>query len=1083
MGVAGDEPRVVGPQAFPRGVAALVTGLGGLLFETAILRRFGLVVGNTATASAITVGCFLAGLGLGSLLAVRARFGRPARAAARRYLGVGVAIAVAILVANGLPPMGPLAGVLLAILLVGGPAVAMGDAFPRLFAGLASGRVTALLVAANLLGSVGGAWLAGNLFIPELGITATAFGAALAYLGAAGCLAFWTREEKADGPVAATPLASLDLPAGAVRLAALSGLLIVGFELLLLRRMPFWIEGFQPTLAGVFAAALATTALGAALVALLPARARGVVCAGGALALAAVGACCGVHEHFGLAIARHAVRSDLGFHLRILAAAGLAAAPVGIAVGAVLPLLLAAGAPAVRGRFAARLFFAQGLGGLAGALLVGQFLPWWFPSAFFAATPLALACVVFFVMPGARSFRLAGVAITTAFAAFGWAGPGSPWAPEPPVRGSRFDRLEVYLPLDHATDAGTTASVVYDRSQHAMVLFTDEFRAAWTGPGTSYMKVLGHLPFLLRDELRDVAIIALGTGTTADAVCAWPDPRVVHVVEISPAVLSLADRFAADGPVPGARRATFRTDPRALVHVADGRRWIATAARASLDLVTMEPLLPYAPGTAALYSREFYLATRTALRDDGLCVQWVPTHAMPAAMFRTLLATFAAVFPHASVWLVDQSTLLVGSTRPHLPALVDLERRLAGAPAHARRTLHEAGLVAPRDFAVALLGALSVDSFPGAAVLTDDRPFLERIGYWSGLERLGFLSANLAELATLAARGVGVGAPTHLGSAHWTSVRGARLQALIARNDAAYQVGTLGPTQAAAAAAAVFSQAPESVLLHGETLRARRQALEAEVRARGPRALAEAARQFVQLDPGSAILQAASGADRSDQAARARATANAIAVDPTLPLTLPGLFGDGAVLPEVLRSPLEDVGLLVEGDELAHAATGPGPRAIALRAAFGVRVALALLARSGRETLSAAEAGALSEVLDPALLERLAEGVVAREGDLLAEVLPCWRVDLAMPAAFTRLAESDTSTRERMAAALAGRRGADAAGLLASFLVDQEPTVRRAAAGALIRSFGERIPYDSEGPPAERERAANALRALHNRRP
>ena len=1082
MALAVDEPRVAGLQVFPRGIAAILAGLGGLLFETAILRRFGLIVGNTAMAAAITVGCFLAGLGLGAVLAARARSARPARAAALRYLIAAASIAAAIGLARLLPPQDLGTGLPLLILLVGGPAVAMGDAFPRLFAGLGSARTAALLVAANLLGSVLGAWLAGNLCVPELGITATALVAALAYLAAAGSLALGARREAAEAvePRGPAPAAT---PRGAFRLAALSGLLIVGFELLLLRRMPFWIEGFQPTLSGVFAAALATTALGAVLVAVLPSRAQGMVWAGGALGLAALGACCGVHEHYGLADARLEVRSDLGFHLRILVAAGRAAAPVGIAAGAVLPLLLAAAAPAARGRFAARLFFAQGLGGLAGALLVGQLLPAWFPRSFFAATPLALALVVFLAMPGMPWFRILGMGLALGLSTLGLAGPGTPWAPEPPVRGSRFDRPEVYVPLDHATDAGTTASVVYDRSQHAMVLFTDEFRAAWTGPGTSYMKVLGHLPFLLRDELRDVAIIALGTGTTADAVCAWPDPRVVHVVEISPAVLSLADRFAADGPVPGARRATFRTDPRALVHVADGRRWIATAARASLDLVTMEPLLPYAPGTAALYSREFYLATRTALRDDGLCVQWVPTHAMPAAMFRTLLATFAAVFPHASVWLVDQSTLLVGSTRPHLPALAELQRRLAEAPRHARRTLHEAGLVAPRDFAVALLGALSVDSFPTAAVLTDDRPFLERIGYWSGGERLGFLSANLAELASLSARGVGAGAPTHLASAHWTAVRGARLQALIARNDAAYRVGGPGSAQAAAAAAAVFSQAPESVLLHGETLRARRQALEAEVRARGPRAVAAAARHFVQLDPGSAILQVASGADRSDPAERARATAAAIAVDPTLPLTLPALFSGGASLPAVLRSPLEDVGLLVEGDELARAATGTTPRAIALRAAFGVRVALAFLARSEREPLTAAAASALTEVLDPATLERLATGVLARDGELLAEVLPCWRIDLAMPASIARLAESDTPTRERMATALGGRRGGAAVQLLARFLVDVEPAVRRAAAGALIRSFGERIPYDSEGPPAERERAANALRALHNRRP
>ena len=104
-------------------------------------------------------------------------------------------------------------------------------------------------------------------------------------------------------------------------------------------------------------------------------------------------------------------------------------------------------------------------------------------------------------------------------------------------------------------------------------------------------------------------------------MCQWPDPERVHVVEISSAVFELVDHFGGDGPVSTGRPPAFLRDPRTEPHLADGRRFLARRAPASLDLVTMEPLLPYAPGTAPLYSREFYVLVDSRLRDAGLLVQ------------------------------------------------------------------------------------------------------------------------------------------------------------------------------------------------------------------------------------------------------------------------------------------------------------------------------------------------------------------------------------------------------------------------------------------------------------------------------
>ena len=111
---------------------------------------------------------------------------------------------------------------------------------------------------------------------------------------------------------------------------------------------------------------------------------------------------------------------------------------------------------------------------------------------------------------------------------------------------------------------------------------------------------------------------------------------------------------------------------------------------------------------------------------------------MPRAFFATLLATFAEAFPHTSVWLVDQSTLLIGSREPHLPDPARVAARLATLAPGVRRSLHTAGIAGVDDLLAAWVGVDVLAEFGEAERLCDDRPVLERIGYWSGERRLGF---------------------------------------------------------------------------------------------------------------------------------------------------------------------------------------------------------------------------------------------------------------------------------------------------------------------------------------------------------
>lgn len=1061
-------------------LAALLAGLGGLLVELVLVRRHGLLLGNTSSAAAVVLSLFLLGLGVGGWgagwLAARRR---PRVLAACLYGMVAVASVCCDAWLRDAASSGWPVGLVRALVAPGALAVAMGMAFPMLFALQRGGPWrTGGLVGANLAGSVIAAWLGGNVWIPALGLTLTTYVGASAY-GAAALLVACG----GGAPTRSAPTGRLRFCVGA-RPALAAGVLVLGLQVLLLRRLPFWLEGLQPTLSGVVAACLLGLAAGSALGTPLFAALFGRRAAYVALAVGAVTVSAGLHELWVPGLAQQSIASDLGLHIRIFAASTAAAFVPCFALGAVVPLLLTRlGDRPGRTALAGRLFLWQGLGALVGALLVSQALPRVCPEAYFAAVPPVLAATAALVCWRAGGWPMRFALGYAVLAAFGFGGAGSVLAPSPPVSGSRYDRPEAYRYVAHRSDSGVTASVVYDRRQLSMALYTDGFRAAETGPGTAYMKALGHLPMLLRPDLRRLAVVALGTGTTANALATWPDATEIHVVEISPAVFSLVPFFSGDGPLgAGLQPALFSTDPRTRAHVADGRRFLTRRAAGSLDLVTLEPLLPYAPGTGPLYTSEFYQLAGDALSDRGLLVQWVPTHAMPASTFDVLLATFARSFSHTSVWLIDQSTILVGSKQPHVPDRDALRARFDALPDGVASALHETGLARPIDVEVAFVGDDPLAVCGDAPTLDDDRPFVERVGYWSGRRKLEFYPENLGRLQAIAASAAD-------GAISDDSARQRRVQRLsglrrLAQAPWTPDVATLGG--AVRDLATVRAAWPDSVLLHREETLALRALIEREVHLRQGRNVAALARRHLRRDLRSALLWAGvalpdSGGATPEPEVRREAVATAHALDPLLFHGRYPYLGDLArFAPAEDVSPLEDVARLPADDALVEVALVEGATGRAVQAAFPVRVARALISRMRDRPLDESERSALRPALDPLSLQLATDAVTARGGDIAEELYPLWRSDMPMPMQFRIGLSGDAAARLRLARVLRGHRGPHAASVVAELMMDADEAVRTEVSVTLFSTWGDRVPYDPQWGESRRRKAADGLRSLHN---
>ena len=159
-------------------------------------------------------------------------------------------------------------------------------------------------------------------------------------------------------------------------------------------------------------------------------------------------------------------------------------------------------------------------------------------------------------------------------------------------------------------------------------------------------------------------------------------------------------------------------------------------------------------GVAALFTREFFEAARARLAAHGIICQWVNTYDISTEDLQSVVATFASVFPHGTLWLIgDGDLLLVGSDDP-------LDERLGSVARTWQRPgvaedLRAVGVVEPFGLLSMFVGGdAAVAQFAaGAAVQRDDRMALE----FTGPRALRTVArrdnvARLRDLATSTAR-------------------------------------------------------------------------------------------------------------------------------------------------------------------------------------------------------------------------------------------------------------------------------------------------------------------------------------------
>lgn len=236
------------------------------------------------------------------------------------------------------------------------------------------------------------------------------------------------------------------------------------------------------------------------------------------------------------------------------------------------------------------------------------------------------------------------------------------------------------------------------------------------------------LPALLHPAPERALFLGLGTGVTAWAAAA--DPRLqVDAAELLPEVIAASALFRtadADAGAGAGAGAGSGQGPRLIA--ADARRFIK-AAGPRYDLIVSDNFHPARSGSGLLYTVEHFRAVRERLAPGGLFCQWLPLHQLDLETLRSVVQSFLAVYPNASAVLATNSlqTPVLGLVaRPDVPRfrLTAVQARLVGYGGTQR--LVDFGF--PDAFSV--LGSLVADAggllrFAGAAPLnTDDRPLV-----------------------------------------------------------------------------------------------------------------------------------------------------------------------------------------------------------------------------------------------------------------------------------------------------------------------------------------------------------------------
>lgn len=163
------------------------------------------------------------------------------------------------------------------------------------------------------------------------------------------------------------------------------------------------------------------------------------------------------------------------------------------------------------------------------------------------------------------------------------------------------------------------------------------------------------LPQALRGKADRYLLVGFGAGVQLEYL-----PAIVHqvdVVELEPAVLAACRSIPQRHPDPLA-------DPRLRLIHQDARSFLRLCA--DYEVILSQPSHPWTPGSAQLFTLEWFHLVANALGEQGIFVQWVGLSHMDLPALAAVMAAMDEAFPHVAAFLPPPggALLLLGGKEP-----------------------------------------------------------------------------------------------------------------------------------------------------------------------------------------------------------------------------------------------------------------------------------------------------------------------------------------------------------------------------------------------------------------------------------
>ena len=617
-----------------------LSGAAGLIYEVVWARLMSDVVGSTAVSMSVVFSVFLAGLAVGSWVFGRSAVRGHRALALYAVMELGIALsalattwgmyAAGSTVSTWLPGSEAFVAslglsTLVTVVALAVPTFLMGGTLPVLLNAVATWglprREVARLYGWNTLGAAVGALAAGVVLIWRIGMAgALLVAVSLNLAAAAGALALSRRDLTGERePPAPEPLSAERMLSG-VELwptAFLSGFVVLAYEILWGRLARFLLGDRTiaiSMLLFVFVATLGIASLIASRVA-VAARRRAwpptallgaLFLVGPLLHVLAVPLAADTIAGGGLT----SMFSGLPEGLRRAAVMIVLVGPPISVLGLVFPLLASWAREIDRepGRVIGRLYLTNTAGAVIGALIASFLLsegPGTISGFGWVGAVSCLVGATFLVRAAPSKRARGGLALVAAVVLVVGARPG----------GSLIHvRADEELVISNEDEYGvqvltrTDRGTIRVRNNRLSLVF--DLGDAQT---THAQQMPAHLAMAYAGGTESVLNVGTGYGITAGTFTLYPDIDRITTVEILPFLVEAQPRFAPYN---------FRIleDPRVTLVQGDGRH-VLLSSRERYDVISVNVLDPYLPGSSGLYTPEFWERARERLKPGGVFTQ------------------------------------------------------------------------------------------------------------------------------------------------------------------------------------------------------------------------------------------------------------------------------------------------------------------------------------------------------------------------------------------------------------------------------------------------------------------------------